>query len=251
MDYHKLQKQLGGLPRQFVLHYFECIESTNKKAVAMVREGYDQESIVLAEKQTGGKGRMGRAWESDNNRGIWASFIFIQNSDPVLYVRALSVALSMTLTDMQIGNSEIKWPNDLLINGKKVAGVLAETVSGPSGKDTLVLGFGLNVNQDASDFSEDVRHIATSLRLVTGDRYAREDILEKIMENLIAVLGLPGPEAFTRYKNRLAALGRTVLIDGKKVFAEAICDDGGMLIVTENGTHKTIYSGTLTYGLDN
>jgi len=187
--------------------------------------------IVGAEEQTAGIGRHGRKWISESGAGLYVSIVLAAKPIPVVML-ALGLA-----TREAVGNADLRWPNDVLLNGKKCAGVLAQLEG-----DTIIAGIGINVSQ--TEFPDDLETPATSLRL-EGVQIAREDLLVALVELVDRYTGLDSDEILQRFTNA------STYVFGKRVRVEAglegvTCglDPAGFLRVREdNGTVATILAG--------
>lgn len=162
--------------------YFKSIDSTNKKAkenALDLKEG----TVLISEEQTGGKGRIGREWISPKGKGIWMSIVLKPGLDPIKVSRITllgAVSVFKALKNMGI-NSQIKWPNDILINGKKVAGILTEMSGELNMVDYIVMGIGINVNLDKKDFPKSLKNKATSAKIELGKEINRRKLTAYIL----------------------------------------------------------------------
>ena len=164
---------------------FESLPSTNVEAARLAGEGAAEGSCVVAREQTAGRGRLQRHWISPKDAGLYFSILLrpqFQQSDWPLLTLAAAVAAHDAVLDACGVESDIKWPNDLLVNEKKICGILAETVETPSGR-ALVVGIGINLTRHS--FPETLTLEATSVETVTG----RTAQLEVLLAALIAALG--------------------------------------------------------------
>lgn len=164
--------------------YFDSIDSTNTKAQELAEKGYPSGTLVVADKQVAGKGRRGRNWESPSGCGIFMTLMLKPDINPnnasmLTLVSALAVAKA--LSDITGKDAKIKWPNDIVVDGKKVCGILTEMSAQFDYINNIVIGIGINVNN--SSFPEEISATASSLRLLSGGKkYRRAEIIEKIME---------------------------------------------------------------------
>ena len=164
--------------------YFDSIDSTNTKAQEVAEKGYPSGTLVVADKQIAGKGRRGRNWESPSGCGIFMTLMLKPDINPnnasmLTLVSALAVAKA--LADITGKDAKIKWPNDIVIDGRKVCGILTEMSAQFDYINNIVIGIGINVNN--SSFPEEISATASSLRLLSGGKkYRRAEIIEKIME---------------------------------------------------------------------
>lgn len=237
------------------IYYYPSIGSTNEEAKRLAQEGALHGSLVIAEEQTGGKGRMGRTWISPPRVGIWMSIILRPSLKPHEAPRITmtsAVAAAKAIRKSTGADCRIKWPNDLLIEGKKVAGILTEMSSDMDGINYVVTGIGINVNNE--DFPEELKETATSLKLVCGKNIDRLEVLTEFLSDF---------EEYYRYleagefKNVLQEwrvlccnLGRRVKIAGRNFALEGIAldvdDDGALLVKSESGTVERILSGDVS-----
>ena len=164
--------------------YFDSIDSTNTKAQELAEKGYPSGTLVVADKQIAGKGRRGRNWESPSGCGIFMTLMLKPDINPnnasmLTLVSALAVAKA--LADITGKDAKIKWPNDIVIDGRKVCGILTEMSAQFDYINNIVIGIGINVNN--SSFPEEISATASSLSLLSGGKkYRRAEIIEKIME---------------------------------------------------------------------
>ena len=164
--------------------YFDSLDSTNTKAQELAEKGYPSGTLVVADKQIAGKGRRGRNWESPSCCGIFMTLMLKPDINPnnasmLTLVSALAVAKA--LADITGKDAKIKWPNDIVIDGRKVCGILTEMSAQFDYINNIVIGIGINVNN--SSFPEEISATASSLRLLSGGKkYRRAEIIEKIME---------------------------------------------------------------------
>ena len=164
--------------------YFDSIDSTNTKAQELAEKGYPSGTLVVADKQVAGKGRRGRNWESPSGCGIFMTLMLKPDINPnnasmLTLVSALAVAKA--LADITGKDAKIKWPNDIVIDGRKVCGILTEMSAQFDYINNIVIGIGINVNN--SSFPEEISATASSLRLLSGGKkYRRAEIIEKRME---------------------------------------------------------------------
>jgi len=209
------------------IDWFDSIDSTMIEA----RRGIQPGRIVGAEEQTAGIGRHGRKWISESRAGLYISMVLAAKPIPVVML-ALGLA-----TREAVGNADLRWPNDVLLNGKKCAGVLAQLEG-----DTIIAGIGINVSQ--TEFPDHLETPATSM-LLEGVRVAREDLLVALVDAVDRFCQLPAEEIVRHFADASS------YVSGKRVRVEAglegiTCglDPAGFLRVREdNGTVTTILAG--------
>lgn len=205
--------------------------------------------VVLAGRQTKGRGRLGRQWFSPPDAGIYMSIILkrpLHGKSPSLICPALSLALAETIEYFSDLKPLIKWPNDMILNGKKAAGILVEKTN-----DIFVAGIGINLNTELHEFPEEIKDKATSLKAESGMDWDREEFLKKLFLISDGVLsGLSDGdhgELLKKVKDRSFTLGKTVKItDGARVFeGEALGfeSDGSLLLKVADGKIINIRSG--------
>ncbi|MWC28501.1 biotin--[acetyl-CoA-carboxylase] ligase [Paenibacillus sp. MMS18-CY102] len=162
------------------LRLLDVVDSTQNEAQRWAEDGAPEGAIVIAEQQLGGRGRMGRSWVSPYTKGIWMSLI-MRPSTPIHFAPQLTLLTAVALcrslrktTGLEIG---IKWPNDLLINGKKISGILLESAAEDERIKYVVAGTGISVNLDISDYPEELLERATSLSIQAGRKFSREQVI--------------------------------------------------------------------------
>jgi BirA family biotin operon repressor/biotin-[acetyl-CoA-carboxylase] ligase len=232
--------------------FFKEIDSTNdySKRCKELEEG----TVVLAETQTAGKGRKGRHWISSKGKGIYLSIV-LKPKIPIKDILKFSLIFPLAVKEAveEIINQEvcIKWPNDLYLNGNKFGGILTETEIEGNEVSRIIVGIGLNVNNDFSDF-QDLENIATSLKLETGKEIDRKKLLCLILEQIEIKYGeyfIKKSEIINKINKSLLWKNQKVkLIDGNhEIEGELlkIDDTGGLVLKTGNGI-QTIYSGDLS-----
>jgi len=226
--------------------------STNDDAKALAEAGAGEGVAVIADQQERGRGRKGRAWRSPAGKNLLFSVVLRPQPElaPGLITLAAGVGVAQAVEDVCGLFARIKWPNDVRVNGKKLAGILAEAGGGKGG-DYVVLGIGLNVNAEAGDMAEEIRELASSLRIETGRRWPRAEVFRKVTAKLEESLALAerDPSALLEKWESLAeALGREVRAETPAgvIFGKAIGvgDDGALrLLETASGKERRIVAG--------
>lgn len=181
----------NGLDTDFIGHninYFDELISTNVTAHELASEGSPEGTAIIADSQTGGKGRRGRSWFSPKGANIYTSVIFkptiSPEKAPQLTLMA-AVALAETISISLEGcNVNIKWPNDILVDGKKCAGILSEMKSEKGHIKHVILGIGVNVNFDPLSLPSELSSIATSMAGISGHTISRVSIIQSLYRNL-------------------------------------------------------------------
>jgi BirA family biotin operon repressor/biotin-[acetyl-CoA-carboxylase] ligase len=159
-------------------------DSTNRVAMEMAENGAKHGTVVVADAQTAGRGRMGRRWVSPAGKNLYVSLL-LRPSVPTVDAPRLALVAGVALADAveAVGvPASLKWPNDLYCGGRKAAGILAEMASDPDGVRHVVIGVGLNVNMEEADFPPDLRDTSTSLRIRAGRVFRRVDVLARLLD---------------------------------------------------------------------
>jgi BirA family biotin operon repressor/biotin-[acetyl-CoA-carboxylase] ligase len=236
---------------------FRETTSTNDITEKLARDGVPEGAVVFAESQTEGRGRLGRRWVSPCGQGLWFSILLrpaLRPQEATQLTIVAATALARAVREHTGLAPEVKWPNDLLLRGRKVAGILTELAAEPDRIRHVVVGIGLDVNQTASDFTPELRRIATSLRLEAGRTFNRAGLAVAILHALdldYARLKDGQFEAVAGEWERLCTtLGRDVSIHiGPRQVrgrAESLDSEGALLVRTEHGHLERITGGDVT-----
>ena len=177
MDIKKIQAKLKTSLFGTNIYYEESLDSTNDYTMQLAKEGAPEGTIVLTEYQESGKGRLNRSWFSRRGQNLLMS-ILLRPELEIEMVQKIALATATILIDsledfyknrkIKISELEVKWPNDILLNGKKLGGILAESKLKNKTMEALVIGIGLNVNSTKNEFPEDIRDLAISLKDFIG-----------------------------------------------------------------------------------
>jgi BirA family biotin operon repressor/biotin-[acetyl-CoA-carboxylase] ligase len=236
------------------IQVFEQTTSTNDVVEKLARDGVKEGAVVFAESQTKGRGRLGRVWMSPVRQGLWFSILLRPNLHPqeatrltILSATALRRACQ-TITGLA---ADIKWPNDLLFNGKKSAGILTELSAEPDRVRHVILGIGVDVNQDATAFSPELRQTATSLKIEAGRKISRAELAVEILRELDADYARLGAGKFSgvadEWEAACVTIGKNVTVHmGQRHFrghAESLDETGALLIRTEHGHLERVIGG--------
>lgn len=166
------------------IRVFRETTSTNDSTERLARDGVAEGVVVFAESQTKGRGRLGRRWSSPAGKGLWFSILLRPKISPQAVTQitiASAVSLRRAIKNVTGLTPEIKWPNDLLLNGLKIAGILTELSSEPDAIKHVILGIGVDVNLTSEDFPEELRTVATSLRIVARRQFDRAALAVEIL----------------------------------------------------------------------
>ncbi len=240
------------------IEFYNEVDSTNNVLKKLAQEGAAEGTVVIADCQTRGRGRLGRSWLSAPGKGIWMSLLIRPELDPgnvQVLTLAASVAVAKALDRFKIPGTGIKWPNDILIRGKKVCGILTELSAEIDRIFWVIAGIGLNVNH--LEFPEEIKDTATSIRIeanpdrpVDRSRLAAEIInnFEEIYNTFIE----EGPEAvIAQWKDYSLTLEKKVKLispNGEYIKGTAvdIMPDGRLVLKRDDGTLEYIMSGEIS-----
>lgn len=251
---------LALLPRERVdrVVCLDTVDSTNTYLKQLAQQNTADGFIVVANEQTGGRGRLGRSFQSIKDKGIYISMLMRLNSSPAETTNItawVAVAICRAIETVCGVRPGIKWVNDLVLNGKKICGILTEmSIEGETGNvQHVVTGIGINVNHQLSDFSEDIRQIASSLAIETGGVINRAQLTAQIIQNLDAMRfdwPFKKEEYLTAYRERCVILNQEVRIirNGKEDIGTAvdIDDNFGLIVHFVDGHKENITSGEVS-----
>lgn len=252
-----------GLSNRFLgrkIYYFDTVSTTNDKAKELARQGDGEGTLIVAEEQTGGKGRLGRKWFAPKYKGIWFSLILCPpvlppEANQVTMLAAVAVASAIKKeTGIEAG---IKWPNDLLVGSKKICGILTELSAEMERINYLVAGIGINVNQDETDFPEELRESAASLKNEFKRKIDRVRLIQTTLAEFERWYGTWLEQGFApvlaRWKEMSVSLNCPVRISAPNNswdgWAEDIDGDGALLLRLPGGELKRVISGEVSLRL--
>jgi len=240
-----------------LIRSYPVLDSTNEMALTLGHDGAPEGTVVVADRQTKGRGRLGRLWQSPPAVGIWSSVLLRPNLSP-RYAAWLTLFAAVTVVKLLREETEvsalIKWPNDVLVNDRKVCGILTELVAEQDRIEYAVVGIGLNVNQKRRDFAPAVRDRATSLRMAVGRRFSRTALFRRLLELLEEDYYLMlehGFEVIRRmWIEQSSTMGRDVRCewDGTVITGRAVGlgDEGALLVEQPDGTVVPVIRGDVT-----
>lgn len=253
-----LSEVTGSLIGQNLV-FFQEVDSTNKVLKKMAAENAPEGTVVIADMQSTGRGRRGKTWMSAPNRGIWMSILLRPNLHPSsvqTLTLAASVAVMKALEPLGIEGIGIKWPNDILINGKKVCGILTELSAEAERVDWVILGIGLNVNHSESDFSHDIASIATSLRMNVNNNTELDrsvlaaSIIDEIENVYRGFIESGSSWVVEEWKKSNITLGKRVNIIGQQGSFHAevldITAEGKLIVKDDHGMVHEMLSGEIS-----
>jgi BirA family biotin operon repressor/biotin-[acetyl-CoA-carboxylase] ligase len=246
------QRLKGSLFGKHIYHFFKT-DSTNRVALELGHAGEPEGTVVLAEEQTAGKGRAGRAWQSERAAGIYVTLLLRPRLAPVQAPLLTMMAGLSARTAIEAQTrlaADLKWPNDLILGGKKVGGILTEMHAEPSQVRFVIVGIGLNVNQEK--FPGELGTTASSLRIETGKQVSRLELLVTLLrefENDYNRFLREGPAGVTEKFETVSsyARGKRVRVtNGSASFAgttAGLGPEGLLLVKRDDGQVVTVISG--------
>lgn len=230
--------------------------STNTRAKRLASDGAPEGTVVIAENQISGRGRLGRTWFSSKGKGIFLSLVLRPRISPMAAVGITlmtAVAVAETLMDETGIAPTIKWPNDVLVDQKKLAGILTEISTDMDVVNHVVVGMGLNLNTDTADFPDDIRSTTTSIYSETGKTWPRKRLIQSFLEHFescyIETVNGQFNAVMERWKSFSCITGKTITVNmiNKTITGTVLDIDGeGFLILKDsNGTIHRILSGDI------
>jgi BirA family biotin operon repressor/biotin-[acetyl-CoA-carboxylase] ligase len=237
----------------FTIHHFASLGSTNDQLKAMIDA--PEFTCVVADEQTAGRGRRERTWYSAPGDGLYLSTLFLPGSDSFskLPLTALSAAIAVaeTLVERGVAGVDIKWPNDVMVNDRKISGVLAEALSAGSESMRVILGVGVNLNH--LSFPAELSGIATSFAIETGKPIAVEEFRDRLLEKIArwyeswrdepaSIAGRWSRlSTYTRGQRVAVTIGKEQLIG----MTDGLTETGALRLITDDGV-RTILTGEVT-----
>lgn len=247
-------KITGDIGRE--IFFYEKVGSTNTIAFDLAEKAKEG-TVVIADSQEKGRGRLGRTWISPPGVNIHMSIILrpeIEPKDMTLITIMASVACATALRRATGLDISIKWPNDLMAYDKKLGGILTELKTDQKRILFTIIGIGININIELDQFPDDVRKIASSIKNETGKPYSRENIVTEILNEMnkwyIILNTMEKETLLSAWQSLTSTLGRDVMvIVGQETYtglAEAIDDEGMLILRLPSGELKRVSSGDLT-----
>ncbi|MFL0196581.1 biotin--[acetyl-CoA-carboxylase] ligase [Clostridium sp. WILCCON 0269] len=237
--------------------YLESIDSTNNKAKELADKGEDHGTVVISEEQTGGRGRLGRVWCSPKYKGIWLSIILRPDLNPMKIPKITQIAAAAVIESLNAFNiqAKIKWPNDIILNGKKICGILTEMNAELNKVHYVIVGIGINANLTRDDFEEDILNKATSIKIETTSTLDRKSFVGALINKFEYLY-----EEFHQKqtikssidicKSNSAVIGKNIKIikRGTETLAKALDldDNGGLIVQHEDGSLENLISGEIS-----
>ena len=240
------------------IHWYDAVESTNLIAIEMAKQGAPEGTAVLADEQLSGRGRGVRSWHSPAGVGVYCSIVLRPKMAPrkgQLITLMASVSIVKAIAQRTGLSPRVKWPNDILINDRKVAGILLESRLSGAQIGYVVLGFGINVNNDAADLPEDIRVKASSLLMELKKPVDRGTLVIEIFSELERIYDSfqrhNFPLILEQWRHYSSTLGQRVRIWQKDKATVGIAldltEDGGLLLKLEGGKQVVVHAGDVEH----
>ena len=243
-------------PWRDTLYWYSDIDSTNTRAKQLAKEGAPQGTVLIAGHQTGGRGRMGRTFQSPAGSGVYLSVILRPNCPPENWMHltcAAGVAMVNAVQKVSGIHPQVKWINDLVVGSKKLGGILTEMCVEKGLVEYAVIGIGINCLQKEGDFPPEIADLATSLTLAAGRPIVPEQLAATMVEELWVMnsrLLCQKEQIMAEYKRDCITLGKEIQVlrcdsirPGKAVDLD---QDGGLIVEYPDGTRETVASGEVS-----
>ncbi len=255
LDRREINIPQGQLIGGNIQHFAE-IDSTNNYAKKIASEGCAHGTVVVADRQTMGRGRIGRQWQSDSADGLWFSIVVRPELEPEniqVITLAASVAVVEAIKETQGIICGIKWPNDIILDGRKLGGILTELSAEPGHVNYVVVGIGINVNQDLEHFDYEIRQKAVSLKMYDNKAVQRSKLLGSILtsfEKLYkSVLLGKNKDIIDKWTEYSVTIGKEVKVAYRNVeyigTAQSIAADGRLIVKCKDGVTREISAGEI------
>lgn len=247
----------GGLNTKFIaknLYLYNEVGSTNTLAKYLAKNGIENGSVVISEKQNSGRGRTGKSWESPLG-GVWMSIILSPEVDiskiPLITITT-GVAVAIALEKIGVQNPEIKWPNDIMINGKKVCGILTEAVSNFNKIENIIVGVGIDANLSIEKFPAELQEITTTLEIELGKKVNENILIKLFLEEFERVYELLKDDCvediLREWRQRSYSVGKLVEVrkphqKSYDAYVIGITKDGELVVEKNDGTFEKVISG--------
>ena len=256
-EYLNRDEILDGLNTKIVgkeLYLFKDVMSTNTLAKFLSENGVSNGTVIISEKQSGAKGRLGKSWESPLG-GIWLSIVVkpqVDHSKIPMITLATGVAVVKTFERIGIKNAEIKWPNDVIINDKKVCGILTEAITKFNNIESVIIGVGIDANFDVNVLSKELQEGTTTLDIESDHRINENEIIRFFLEEFEKIAKLFEEGEFERilkeWRKYSYSIGK--IVEVREPFSKAydgyvlgISREGALVVEKIDGTLEKVISG--------
>ncbi len=246
----------GFIGRSIV--YLDSVDSTNTYAKKAAEKAFSDGTVIIAEKQLAGRGRLGRDWVSPGGKGIWMTIMLKPDILPFDAPKLTIVAACAVVKGLWSCcglEARIKWPNDIVAGGKKLCGILTEMSAEEDEVKYVIIGIGINANLGVDDFGPGVSDVATSISIEKGDTVSRKAVLASVLlefEQLYRDFVRQGSISFflEEYKDKSAVLGKEIRVISKKEEltgrAVDISEEGHLVVRLGDGTLREVMSGEVS-----
>jgi len=249
-----LRSALPDHLRHLAVFCYDEIDSTNTEAKRMLMRGFSEDAVIVANKQTAGRGRLGRSFYSPAQTGIYVSYILHPNGTLehlVSLTTAAAVAVDRAIRKLTDQKPEIKWVNDLYLDGKKICGILAETVTRQESQDGIGIVIGIGLNLSTEVFPAELSGIAGSLQ---APHIKKSRMIAAITEELFRLAEHPENQSYMEdYRAHSMVLGRHIVFAERETRTEALVtgidDDGGLIVRLDDGTERVLFTGEISLRL--
>ncbi len=232
---------------------FAVLESTNSFAKKIAKSNCEDGTVIIAKRQRSGRGRLGREWYSDSDKGIWMSIVLKpQLLLEEVQVLTLGVSVAVVYAIRKTTNifAGVKWPNDIIINNKKVCGILTEMSTKADKISYIVIGIGINVDHEYKDFPDDIRNIATSINIELKQNFDKDTLTKQILielEKIYCMLkNYQSDEIIKLYRNYSVILGKQIsfVLNGVENSGSVvdIKNNGALIVKCTNGNEVELFS---------
>lgn len=233
-------------------------ESTQNEALAWAKAGASEGALVLAEEQTSGRGRRNRSWHSPPGKGIWMSLV-LKPKIPLQFMPHLTLLTAVAtcraikrIVPIEVG---IKWPNDLLVDERKICGILLESFAEDERLLSVIAGIGISVNLDEQDYPEEIMTKATSLKIASGKEVDRASLVTEILYEWEQLYQLYEEQGFgpvrTLWEAQSITIGRTITVDTPygevSGVAQGLDDSGALVLLGSDGQYRKVFSGDVHF----
>ena len=258
LEMDSILEHLPGYPWRNLIHVYDQVDSTNTLAKRMASEGAPAGTVLIADRQTGGRGRMGRSFQSPGGFGVYLSVI-LRPEVPAEQIMHLTCAVAesmCTAVEEAAGfRPQVKWINDLIWEGKKLGGILTEVAVTPSGGhvDYAVVGIGINCRQRKADFDESIRQMACSVDMVSDEPVDRNRLAAEMIQSLYWMdqnLFLKKHAIMESYRCDCVTLGQQISVRSADKIRHGVAldldEDGALLVAFDSGAVETVNSGEVS-----
>ena len=232
--------------------WYEVTDSTNNQAKMLVQQGAPHGTVLIADQQTGGRGRLGRSFHSPSGMGVYMSVILRLQvpADQLMHLTCTAAVAACNALEKAAGfRPGIKWTNDLVYGGKKLAGILTELVIEKE-ETVVIVGIGINCTQKTADFSPDIQDFAGSLTMVSGETIDRAKIAAALIQAFSEMNILDKQNILDTYRRDCITVGKQIsLVKAEEVrhgYALGIDDNGALIVEFSDGCTETVNAGEVS-----